>query len=322
MHEGPRRNQIERGQVDTFHQNFSPLFFIVFPPTHKQWFVSMSFGVSISDLFAIIRLARTTWRRCHDAANEFGEATRELSSLHTVLSVVREDARNPHSAFSQLDPDRRQAILQVVANCGEAVRELECLLTRYERLGRRDRRTWDALKFGSEPLSDIRSKLVMHLSSLNVLLTSLPGSVIGRIERKLDDIAADLRQGRREPSVLSTYEEKDADIWDVLRKELLDDGITSQDIEQHKDEIKAYIKTLLDSGALDEVDSFESASTVTAPTDRQTYQATCGGDIEASSDRLTRSTHPDDEEIFLQPSFGACGVIRDIETESQGLPTE
>ncbi|KAF2183214.1 hypothetical protein K469DRAFT_444705, partial [Zopfia rhizophila CBS 207.26] len=133
-------------------------------------------GVSISDLFTIIHLVRNTWRKCQDAPNEFSEATRELSSLHTVLSVVG-DAENQDSAFSQADPECQTQIL--------------------------------------------------HL-----------------IERKIDDIAADLRQGKRAASVLSTYEDQDADIWDVLKKELPDEGITPQDIEEHKTRIKAYIKTL------------------------------------------------------------------------------
>ncbi|KAF2107414.1 hypothetical protein BDV96DRAFT_653760 [Lophiotrema nucula] len=139
-------------------------------------------------------------------------------------------------------------------------------------------------------------KILVHIGALNLLLSSLSGGVLGKIERKLDDLAADLRQGKRAPTVLSTYEEENADIWEVLKKELLDHGVTAKDIEKHKASIKTYIKTLIDNGALDDVESFESSSTITGATVARQYQATCEEET-----ALSEPQEPDGLQVNVSP---------------------
>lgn len=115
------------------------------------------------------------------------------------------------------------------------LRQLDELLDRYESLKRASRRTWDRITLGSVPLSEIRSKVQTRLGSISAFLSSLAGGASGRIARKIDDLAADLCKGMRQPAVLRGFEEYDADIWQVHKRQLLGEGITPRDIEMNKE---------------------------------------------------------------------------------------
>ena len=90
--------------------------------------------------------------------------------MHTTLSTLKSDVTRPSSAFNRYDADQQTAILQAVANLGEIVLEFDALLSKFESLGRPGRSTWDVLKFGDAPLTEIRTKVTTHLAVLNVLL--------------------------------------------------------------------------------------------------------------------------------------------------------
>ena len=59
----------------------------------------MSFGVDVGDFLAVGRLVLDLYNACKDAPGEFQQICRELSSIHTVLSGLGEQAKDPNSLF-------------------------------------------------------------------------------------------------------------------------------------------------------------------------------------------------------------------------------
>src|ERR1700760_2477910 len=105
----------------------------------------MSLGISVSDFITTISLARSTYRRCKDAPNEFAEATREVDGLHTVLCLLQEDADNPESLLRCKGVDRQKELRRIILNCEVVLGHLKELLDRYASLGTASRRTWDRM---------------------------------------------------------------------------------------------------------------------------------------------------------------------------------
>ncbi len=87
-------------------------------------------------------------------------------------------------------------------NCTEVLSQLGQLLTRYRSLGTQHERTWDHIRFGSIDIQDCRNKLTFHTAALTLFLTSLGAGCLGRIETKLDDLAAGIRAGHHESSII------------------------------------------------------------------------------------------------------------------------
>ncbi|KAF2801960.1 uncharacterized protein BDZ99DRAFT_527918 [Mytilinidion resinicola] len=207
----------------------------------------MSFGISITDITTLVHFAWTTYRRAKSASSSFAEVACEALSLHTVLQKGLDDVSDPDSALSKRGPTRRVEFDQITSNCNTALAELDALVKKYKGLGTNSQRTWERVKFGQEELDTIRSKLSLHVQMVNLFLTSLHGHMLDRIERKIDVLVAEINSGQREPSVLTVAEEDNEgqDIWEMLKSELLEEGITGDDIEQHKIQIKTYIQHLL-----------------------------------------------------------------------------
>lgn len=126
-----------------------------------------------------------------------------------------------------------------MANLSGVLKQIEDIVQRYNNLGRDQKRTWDRVGFATENLSALRSKVVFHANAINLFMLSLSAGALARIETILDEIARDIRAGRKQPSVISstTCEESDEIAWGELERELIGDGIRRQDVEVYKDNI-------------------------------------------------------------------------------------
>ncbi|PMD29363.1 hypothetical protein L207DRAFT_394586, partial [Hyaloscypha variabilis F] len=138
----------------------------------------MSFGYSVGDFVAIGQLAWTVYKSCKGAPGEFQELARELSTLHTILHELEDEAKTPTSLLNRRGAERKP--------------ELEALLA-------------------------------------NGLL---------------DELVRDIREGSKEPTIVSTYEDDDELAWNELERELVGDGITREDVRQYKEEIRNYLRRL------------------------------------------------------------------------------
>ena len=74
-----------------------------------------------------------------------------------------------------------------------------------------------------------------------------------RILQGVDALAAEIRAGRREGSVLTTYEDDEKEAWKQFRRELVADGFTSSKIHKYKPQIRRYLHGLAENGLLEEL---------------------------------------------------------------------
>ena len=208
-----------------------------------------NFGVSIGDFVTLGTLAWNLYRFCKTASAEFEEVAREVISLHTAIKELEDDAGRPRSLLKEASISKKQELDQLVKNTKSVLQQLDKLVTKYQSLSTKHRKKWDIFKFGQEGLMEIRSKIVFHTSAINLFLTSLSTDSLSRIERKLDEIVEEFRRGDREASTVGRLDDdvpEAEEQWTALKKELVDDGFTRQDIEKHKVWIKARLREMID----------------------------------------------------------------------------
>jgi hypothetical protein len=125
------------------------------------------------------------------------------------------------------------------------LKELEDIVTRHESLGRKEKRTWDRVRFATEDLHTIRSKLTFHIGSIGLFMDSLMSSSLSRIETVLEEIVKEVRKGKRDAIIVSVHESNDFALWRELETEFAEEGNSKEDVERHKQAIKIYLKGLI-----------------------------------------------------------------------------
>jgi hypothetical protein len=176
-------------------------------------------------------------------------------ALHTVLKELEDELENPDSILNRSGASKASELNLLVRNCRSVLQNLNKLLIKYKSLGTSSKKTWDRIQFGTENLSEIREKLMSHTSSLTLFLTTLGTGSLGRIEKKLDELIADVRAGRKEKSVLTMVDENEEEsnsMWNEWKLELVEEGFTRSELEAHKHWIIARLRELIDNGELDE----------------------------------------------------------------------
>lgn len=217
----------------------------------------MSFGFSIGDFVVLANLARDLYKQCKDAPEEFRNVRKEVDSLRVAIRQLRKEAESEHSLLNRGGPEelqRRKDLERIRENCSDILEEFQQLLHTYRSLGTNSKRTWDRVKFRSTDVQGIRNRLAVHVSSITILLDTLSTNSLGRIEKKIDDLAAEVRAGLREPSLISISDQSGSDqdvAWQGLVRELSED-FSASEIETYKDQIKSYIRLLVDRGDFEE----------------------------------------------------------------------
>ncbi len=235
----------------------------------------MSFGFSISDFISLTQLARDVYKRCRDARGEYRDISRDVESLYLVLRKVKDEAERPDSLLNRQESP--QELNKLVGNCEEVLKQLNALVKKYGTLQKERPGVWTRLRIPKGPdLAELRGKLTAQTAAISIFLDTLGLGGIGRTEGKVDDIgtqlpeikdainkmAAEMRAGRREGSVMTTRTDDDKVVWREFRRELIDEGYSDKVIRRFKESIKAYIKNLAAQGLLDEeaVDSDSPSS--------------------------------------------------------------
>lgn len=206
----------------------------------------MSFGYSISDFIGICQLSWRVYKACREATAEFQEISSELSTLHTTLHELQDEAQTPHSFLNRCSPQERSGLETILGNTSTSLKQVEDIITRYHSLGRKEKKTWERIKFAAEDLQVLRDKMTFHVTAIGAFMTSLSTGSLARIERVLDELVKDVKAGKKEPTIISVHDTDDAFSWNALEVELRDDGITEGDVQRHKAAIKSYLKILIE----------------------------------------------------------------------------
>jgi hypothetical protein len=117
----------------------------------------MSFGYSVGDFVAIGALAWKVYKSCKGAPESFGNISSEVWSLQAVLKEAEE------TVFAQpLSPQKQDGLKAVGDGCYRVLEDLQKLVEKYESLGTQGKRTWDRMKWGTEDIAELRSRLTSN----------------------------------------------------------------------------------------------------------------------------------------------------------------
>jgi hypothetical protein len=84
------------------------------------------------------------------------------------------------------------------------------------------------------------------------------GDELREMRRSLNWITADMQAETPkagEGSILTTYAGDDKAIWKDFKRELLEEGFSSEVLQRHKETIKDYVMELGSKGALDDIEN-------------------------------------------------------------------
>ena len=191
--------------------------------------------------------------------------TREVSAVSILIQDLEEQAASPSLARNPQDCRKQAELRSLIDGIICPLRELEELATKYSSLSTAKKNSWDRLRFATKSIDDIRSRLILHTSAAQTFLDGFANRSITRIEHQSDetsaaltrveqvlaDIVKDIKQGSKDPSVVS---DERWNIWTELKRELRIEGYPVEVVQQHRIQIKEYLLGLLqDAGVQDEV---------------------------------------------------------------------
>ncbi|KAK4542283.1 hypothetical protein LTR36_006936 [Oleoguttula mirabilis] len=223
----------------------------------------MSFGFSPSDAVALINLVTKTYKGWKGACGEYADITVSLDALRIIIERIHDEARRPRSVLVRSAKDAKD-LKDVLSNAQLTVRELHAIVERYKSLGLKKSRqsNWERICLGVKSLGGLRVKLSQHVTTVTAYLEAVGLGALARIEtglevlpdikRTVDALAADIRAGRREGSVMTTYEDDEKEVWKQFRRELIGDGMRSSFVHKHKPTIRRYLRGLAERGLLEE----------------------------------------------------------------------
>lgn len=213
-----------------------------------------SFGWSAGDVIAVATLAWKLYKACESAGDEYKSLSTEVLTLQSLLQNVGNELQEPTSAIHKAGKSKRQQLTNLIEDCNTDLGDLERYLLQYRSLQSAKPRFRDRLRFGIKPISQIRLKLSQHTDGLNLFLTHINTSSLGRLEQasetsaavlndiraKLDDLRRQVELGQKDGAVLDVQSN-----WADLEKELVGDSVTECDVASNRDSIQEYITTWL-----------------------------------------------------------------------------
>ena len=238
---------------------------------------------------------------------------RWYSTIHTLIKELQDEAIDPRSLLNVQGAPRKQELMTLIKNLEESLKELDEIVRKYQGLTRRDRSIWNQLRLATVDLEASRSKLTLHVTAINAFTASLSRGTLARIETILLDMASEVRQGRREPSLASLHERNNDSAWREIENELGIDGISSTDITKHKAAIKIFIQGLLSETEADTTSLVEIASLIECSNDNT--------DSESPSRSMSATdVSPEDSAKYLIASNTQNGSLVLLDEKEYEIP--
>ena len=130
-----------------------------------------SFGFSIGDFIGIGTLLYQTYAKCKSASGEFQSLAGELHTARLLVDSVRNAVED---VYSDLPHIHQMSLANVMAGLKATLLGLSSQLDRYPNLRPGQGLQMSKLKFSMfENAQETRSKLNLHISMLNVWLSTL-----------------------------------------------------------------------------------------------------------------------------------------------------
>lgn len=129
---------------------------------------TMSFGTGIGDVISISTLAWKVFKSCKDSSEDFRNLSNEVVSLHVVLKETQELILE-----NDLDSEQASHLGHLKDGCQKVLEDLQSLLERYKSLGMKSQRTWDRMKWGTEGIANVRTRLISNTTMLSAYNTTM-----------------------------------------------------------------------------------------------------------------------------------------------------
>ena len=228
----------------------------------------MSFGFGVGDIVGIVNLARSVYKKLfvdnrvtkyiwnltklgRDSPGQYRELAGDARQLADVLEDVGDLARE-----RKLKKTKEQQLFGHAEACRDILYEIDALLKRYLSLGSKSRKAVDRLRWDQQECRDIRARLTTTITMLSTFYNTLNASGFVDLQRKLDELFADVRSGHRAADAVSQLSIEEApsesDSWVEIVKELQELGVTNALAQKHRDFIIQEICQRVDSGHHDE----------------------------------------------------------------------
>lgn len=222
----------------------------------------MSFGFGVGDFLDLYDRAKEIVEACRDGPGDVRDLGTEVEAMQVTLYQLSQDATDPESLLNRKGIQRKQDLDQIIINCQNIIKEAKDFVDKHSSaIASEDkspravvRRIWHSYRAGSVDLDTLRERFTFWTSVINVFQTSLNSAAVGRIELKVDEILARLllmdpaerTKTQDTASVMSlASDEDDETAWDELRADLVAVGVSTKDVESHKQQIIDYITGLI-----------------------------------------------------------------------------
>ncbi|OAP55828.1 hypothetical protein AYL99_09980 [Fonsecaea erecta] len=159
----------------------------------------MSFGFGVGDFLAVIGLVREIRSRFVDAPHQFGDISKDVTSLSHVLDDIE--------VLPQTElPDQEKAGFgQVIQSCKEVLKELQETLDKYQELDSttrdfagRSRRVWKRLKWDQKDIDRLRSRVTSNVSMLTTFLERISSRKLSAVKDGVDQLVSHQRDQDRQ----------------------------------------------------------------------------------------------------------------------------
>ncbi len=208
----------------------------------------MSFGVGLMDIVGVAQFSWKLYRALRDSSEDFRRLSSEVGAMHTVL-LETEACMKENPA---IDDEKQRRLTIVTDSCHDTLHDIQRLLDNYESLGTHAQRTWDRMAWGLKDISDVRLRLISNTTSLGAFATALNNSSVVRMDKRLAKFMTEVMAGLRNGSVVTASDVAETidtpGVWEQLRRELEDVGISEAVIEANRDYIAAWFKDTLQDG--------------------------------------------------------------------------
>ncbi|KAG8526153.1 uncharacterized protein KY384_000146 [Bacidia gigantensis] len=242
----------------------------------------MSFGVSISDVGMLVKLAWRTVQSTRHADSEHDELSCAALSLHSTLRRLEGEVKNPKSLLNKPEDPYRKEVEAIGSGCRKTLTALDKILEKYSSLNGGARgipNVWQRFRFGNEEMTikDIRGKMIFYTSALSLYLNMVSVGSSGRVERQMEAAGGDLKElksavntitahlmsnAKEEGSQMTAYTDDDKGVWREFRRELVKKGFRSSLLHKHRGTIQSYVNELGDRGIMDETEETDIQAAV------------------------------------------------------------
>ena len=210
----------------------------------------MSFGFSIGDFITVTQIAWNTYTALRDASEDFNGFASEVHSLYTALMCLRDEARSPSSILQYAAPQKLAGLKDVIENCENSLQGLQkrakkvCFLQPKQK-----RQFWEEFKLAFKDRQGPRDRIAIHTASINMFLSSLTHNSLGRLELLLKSALQSPAGSFSVSSNIPRGLGKDGqNTWNEIGQDLLMEGIGEKHFRRFADEIKAYMRYLVQGG--------------------------------------------------------------------------